>query len=222
VNLDGFQNRRVTDLSGGEQQRVALARTLAPRPRLLMFDEPLGALDRTLREHLLEELRDILHATSVPAIYVTHDQEEAFTLADKVILLHDGDIVQRGSPAQVYADPVSEWVVNFLGLGAILEGKVSVQAGIVETAVGLLKPGRPIVQAKGSLVRVLMRPGGAALTSEDGANIFRGTITDISFRNDSFRVTLDNGLHFDLRETAPKMGERVWIKVPASSIQCLP
>ena len=83
VNLGRFANRSVTDLSGGEQQRVALARALAPRPRLLMFDEPLGALDRALKEHLLQEVRGILHESSVPAIYVTHDQEEAFAIADR-------------------------------------------------------------------------------------------------------------------------------------------
>ncbi|NCP15641.1 ABC transporter ATP-binding protein, partial [bacterium] len=87
VNLTGFEKRGVSDLSGGEQQRVALARALAPRPRLLMLDEPLGALDRALRERLQGELRGILHATGVPAIYVTHDQEEAFAIADRVLLL---------------------------------------------------------------------------------------------------------------------------------------
>jgi len=96
VNLTGFKHRRVTDLSGGEQQRVALARALAPNPHLLMFDEPLGALDRSLREQLLEELRDILRTSGVPAIYVTHDQDEAFKLADRILLLHDGEIVREG------------------------------------------------------------------------------------------------------------------------------
>ncbi len=115
VDLSGFANRSVTDLSGGEQQRVALARALAPRPRLLMFDEPLGALDRALRDHFLDELRDILHRSDVPAIYVTHDQEEAFAIADRIALLHDGQIVQEGTPAEVFARPV-------FGLGGKLFG----------------------------------------------------------------------------------------------------
>ena len=116
--------RRVTDLSGGEQQRVALARALATRPRLLMFDEPLGALDRTLREDLLNELRPILHHTNIPAIYVTHDQEEAFAIADRVLILHDGRIVAEGTPAEVWANPESAFVAGFLGLGNILEGRI--------------------------------------------------------------------------------------------------
>ena len=116
VGLSGFEQRSVTDLSGGEQQRVALARTLAPRPRLLMFDEPLGALDRRLREYLLDELKEILAESQVPAIYVTHDQAEAFTLAHRVMLLHEGLIVQRGTPADVCENPASAWVSEFLGL----------------------------------------------------------------------------------------------------------
>ena len=104
---------------------MALARALAPDPHLLMFDEPLGALDRTLREHLSAELREILRKSGVPAIYVTHDQEEAFTIADTVMLLHDGRIVQSGSPDEVYSRPANSWVAEFLGLGNLLTGVVS-------------------------------------------------------------------------------------------------
>ncbi len=116
VQLTGFDSRRVTDLSGGEQQRVALARALAPHPRLLMFDEPLGALDRRLREYLIVEIREILRKSGVPAIYVTHDQAEAFALAHRVMLLNEGEIVQSGSPEEIMNQPVSDWVVEFLGI----------------------------------------------------------------------------------------------------------
>ncbi|MCP4141956.1 MAG: ABC transporter ATP-binding protein [Chloroflexi bacterium] len=117
VDLQDFAKRSVTDLSGGEQQRVALARALAPRPRLLMFDEPLGALDRRLREYLLVEIKKILEESGIPALYVTHDQSEAFALAHRVMLLNEGVIVQRGTPEEVYANPASAWVSDFLGLG---------------------------------------------------------------------------------------------------------
>ena len=116
VHLTGFDFRRVTDLSGGEQQRVALARALAPHPGLLMFDEPLGALDRRLREYLIVEIREILRKSGVPAIYVTHDQAEAFALAQRVILLNEGEIVQSGSPEEIMAQPASAWVAEFLGI----------------------------------------------------------------------------------------------------------
>jgi ABC-type Fe3+/spermidine/putrescine transport system ATPase subunit len=135
VNLRGFENRRVTDLSGGEQQRVALARALATQPRLLMFDETLGALDRTLREDLLNELRSILHQTKIPAIYVTHDQEEAFTIADRVLILHGGAIVREGTPAEVWTNPESAFVARFLGLGNVFPGKRKEQRGKVDSHV---------------------------------------------------------------------------------------
>ena len=105
VNLEGFGRRRVAELSGGEQQRVALARALAPRPMLLMLDEPLGALDRALREQLTVQLRHLLRELRIPALYVTHDQEEAFAVAQRVALLHDGRIVQTGTPETLVARP---------------------------------------------------------------------------------------------------------------------
>lgn len=118
VDLAGFDSRRVTELSGGEQQRVALARALAPRPRLLMFDEPLGALDRRLRERLIGEIRAILRSSGVPAIYVTHDHGEAFALAQRVMLLNEGKIEQSGSPQEITSRPASAWVAEFLGVEA--------------------------------------------------------------------------------------------------------
>ena len=116
VNLQGFEKRKVTDLSGGEQQRVALARALAPQPRLLMFDEPLGALDKSLKEDLLNQLRVILRKTKIPAIYVTHDQDEAFTIADRILFLHNGEIIRDGTPSEVWTNPNSASVARMLGI----------------------------------------------------------------------------------------------------------
>jgi spermidine/putrescine transport system ATP-binding protein len=215
VNLHGFEQRRVTDLSGGEQQRVALARALAPRPRLLMFDEPLGALDRTLRDRLITELRDILHDSGVPAIYVTHDQEEAFTIAEQVLLLHDGRIVQRGEPGQVFTCPASAWVARFLGLGNVLEGRV-VSDGLIETRIGLLELACEHAHAPGELVSLLIRPGGAKLG--DGQNSLLGRVSDVVFHLNDFRVSLDNGLYFYL-EAAPRIGEE--LKLRPSAVECL-
>jgi spermidine/putrescine transport system ATP-binding protein len=139
VNMTGFGSRRVTDLSGGEQQRVALARSLAPGPRLLMLDEPLGSLDRALREELMNELRAILKRVGVTAIYVTHDQQEAFAVADRVVILNQGRIVQKGTPQAVYRQPASAWVARFLGLANLLPGRVvSAEPLQVATALGRL------------------------------------------------------------------------------------
>ncbi len=124
LKMDKFSHRQVSDLSGGEQQRVALARSLAPEPRLLMLDEPLGALDRNLREQLMGELRLILHESGIPAIYVTHDQEEAFTIGDRLVLLNEGNIIQDAPPEIVYQYPKNSWVANFIGLSNLIEGSI--------------------------------------------------------------------------------------------------
>jgi ABC-type Fe3+/spermidine/putrescine transport system ATPase subunit len=129
VELGGYERRRVNELSGGEQQRVALARSLAPKPRLLMFDEPLGSLDRALREQLMNSLRGILKQVGVTALYVTHDQEEAFAIADRVFIMQPGAgeggrIVQGGSPQEVYCRPQSAYVAGFLGFRNLLGGTV--------------------------------------------------------------------------------------------------
>ncbi len=125
IRMQSFAERPITELSGGEQQRVALARALAPSPRLLMLDEPLGALDHTLRTQLIQELRAILHQSQIPVIYVTHDREEAFGLADRLVILHDGVILQQGSPEELFEQPASAWVAEFLGLGNLVRGAVT-------------------------------------------------------------------------------------------------
>ena len=137
VGMETFGDRNVTELSGGEQQRVALARALAPKPHLLMLDEPLGALDHALRLSLITELRHILGENGIPSIYVTHDQDEAFSIADRVSLLHDGQIIQNDTPEMIYAAPKSVWAARFLGLNNILpaiavgEPQVTVRIGSV-------------------------------------------------------------------------------------------
>ncbi len=115
VGLAGFEERRIDGLSGGEQQRVALARTLAPEPSLLMLDEPMGALDRNLRRRLLGEIARILEVRAVTAIVVTHDRDEAAALSDRLALMRDGTIVQVGTLDELTAHPVDDWVASFLG-----------------------------------------------------------------------------------------------------------
>jgi thiamine transport system ATP-binding protein len=120
VGLSGYGPRRVATLSGGEAQRVALARALAPRPRLLLLDEPLAALDRALREQLLVDLRTALTTTGTTSIFVTHDQGEAFAIADRVAVMRAGRIVQVGEPRVVWTHPVDEWTARFLGCSSVI------------------------------------------------------------------------------------------------------
>jgi len=212
VNLGGFGKRKVTDLSGGEQQRVALARALVIRPRLLMFDEPLGALDRSLREDLLNELRTILHQTKIPAIYVTHDQEEAFTIAGRVLILHDGQIVRGGFPADVWANPQSAYVAEFLGLGNIIDGEMIAKNTFRS------EHGNFILQCNhkhsmGDKVHLLARPH----LVKDAANVISGKVADVIFQHDRYKVRLDNGLYI-YSSNASKIGEEIFAGI---EVECL-
>lgn len=217
VNLGGFDRRAVTDLSGGEQQRVALARALATRPRLLMFDEPLGALDRTLREDLLNELRSILHQTDIPALYITHDQEEALAIADRILILHNGEIVRAGTPQEVWAHPQSAFVATFLGLGNVLQAKVLDRAGAgtwrMESPVGVHTVRCEHDHQAGTEAHLLVRP----LAVEDAENNIRGVVRDVVFQQDRFKVTLENGLYIYL-STAVGVGQEIELPV---KVECL-
>ena len=120
VRLQGFGARRPAQLSGGQQQRVALARSLAPRPALLLLDEPLSALDRNLRRDTREELVRLQRALGIAFILVTHDQEEALTMADRIGVMHAGRLMQVGTPAEVYERPDTRFVAEFLGAANVL------------------------------------------------------------------------------------------------------
>ncbi len=225
VNMQAFAHRRVTDLSGGEQQRVALARALAPRPRLLMLDEPLGALDRSLREQLIDELRRLLHATGIPAIYVTHDQEEAFAIADRLVLLHDGKIEQDDTPFQVYFYPATPWVAQFMGIGNLVEGTVVQSQPLkVQTSIGLFCPqGNETGFTSGEKILLLFRPISAQVALMRKENVIEGTIKEVVFHGDHFRVEISAGseinLHFDLAGDF-KAGDPIRLQISADGILC--
>jgi spermidine/putrescine transport system ATP-binding protein len=208
MNLTGFADRKVTDLSGGEQQRVALARALAPQPRLLMFDEPLGALDRSLKEDLLNEIRGILHQTRIPAIYVTHDQEEAFAIADRILVLYDGIIIRDGAPNEIWQDPQSAFVAKLLGIGNVIEGEVIVE-NKVKTAFGVLT--LDCVKRVGDKIQLLITVG-----DERGEEI-QLTVEDVLFKQDQFQVKGRGGINIHMKD-APRVGEVITVKV---QVKCL-
>lgn len=195
VNMVAFANRRVTDLSGGEQQRVALARALAPDPQLLMLDEPLAALDRSLRVELQDELRELLHQTGIPTVYVTHDQEEAILLGDRLALLHDGRIVQSGPTEAVYRQPANTWVARFLGLTNLLPGRVLTREPlVVHTDCGDISPLPPAdiaLLAPGQNVTLLIRPSSMQLDSpQSTSGKIGGEVEECRFLGDHYRVKL--------------------------------
>jgi thiamine transport system ATP-binding protein len=161
VGLSGFERRSIATLSGGERQRVALARALAPEPRVLLLDEPLGSLDRPLRERLLDDLERIFDTLGVTALYITHDLAEAFALGDRVAILRDGRIVQTGTPDEVWARPASEEVARFLGLVNVGDGvvvhpeAVKLRPAEGETSDGVVEE----AVRQGATVRIAVRLG---------------------------------------------------------------
>ncbi|MGI5357736.1 ABC transporter ATP-binding protein [Streptomyces sp. CA-252508] len=186
VGLPGAGGRAVAALSGGEQQRVALARALAPGPRLLMLDEPLGQLDRGLRERLVVELRQLFGRLGTTVLAVTHDQGEAFALADRVVVMRDGRIAQSGTPLQVWRRPASEFVARFLGFDNVVAATVTGAAA--DTVWG--KVPVPAGTAQGA-ARLLVRPAGVRLG--DAADGLRCTVEGRTFRGHHVAVRLRPG-----------------------------
>ena len=149
VGLPGYGDRAVTTLSGGQAQRVVLARALAPRPRLLLLDEPLSALDRALREQLATDLRTILKAQGTAALYVTHDQDEAMTVADRVGVMASGRLLRLDTPERLWADPGSARVARFLGFGPLLDADAAAHLGWADLLAG--RSGEFLALAPGAL-----------------------------------------------------------------------
>ncbi len=181
VGLPGFQERDINTLSGGEQQRVALARSLAPDPRLVMLDEPLGALDRTIRERLVVELRQILKKAAQTVIYVTHDQEEAFSIADRIIILGNGQIAQDGTGQDIYYHPGSPYTAKFLGMQNFLRGNARWAGGktILETKNGKW----PVSRKYQGAGQILLRPDRIFLNNNNQADLasLRGELISSTF-----------------------------------------
>lgn len=219
VGLEEFEQRDVASLSGGEQQRVALARALAPRPSLLMLDEPLGSVDRTLRERLITELRKLLRDLGQTAIYVTHDQEEAFIIADRIVLMRAGEVVQVGTPEELYHNPETLFAARFLGYTNLVPGEVRTENGqfLVKTDIGSFR----VEGGKGGKVFVLIPPDAIQMNGT-GELRFTGKVLRKVFRGDMVQVDIligEQELSFNLFSNArlPENGERISISLDSPS-----
>lgn len=237
VGLAGYAQRRVFELSGGEQQRVALARSLAPRPRLLMLDEPLGSLDRALREELLRELGAILRRVGVASVYVTHDQQEAFSIASRVLIMNQGRILQEGTPETVYRQPASAWVARFLGLDNLVPGRVTGLAPLeIETDLGSFHPRAAVPAAgdklqAGKEVTLLIRPDAAqpaAGCPDRDALRLEAVVQECVFRGAHYRLVVRHSsgqvLSFQVPAgtALPGPGEKVELALAPEATGLLP
>jgi putrescine transport system ATP-binding protein len=203
VRLEGFGARRPHQLSGGERQRVALARALAKRPRLLLLDEPLSALDRKLREDTRFELMELQHKLGLTFIVVTHDQDEAMTLADRIGVMNAGRLMQVATPSEIYEQPNSRWVAGFVGDVNVIEGRV-VSSGLGHTVIDCLAGGRLLIAQQtearpGHIVFVALRPEKVQIDTQGpmlSENRFAGRVLDVGYLGDRsvYKVKLDNGL----------------------------
>jgi thiamine transport system ATP-binding protein len=214
VGLTGMADRRINELSGGEAQRVALARTLAPAPRLVMLDEPLGSLDRSLRERLIVELGEIFERVESTVLYVTHDQEEAFTIADRVAIMREGELVQEATPEDLWSAPAGVFISDFLGFtNRFAATAVNGRADLGWTTV-------PVDVADGPC-QVVLRPD-ALILDEDG-NI-SVTVAGSVFRGDHYlahaQTRSGTRLSFSM-PTRPRPGEAVRIRIDPDGVLAL-
>jgi putrescine transport system ATP-binding protein len=211
VKMKEFAKRKPHQLSGGQRQRVALARSLVKRPKLLLLDEPLGALDRKLREHTQFELLNIQHRLGVTFIVVTHDQEEAMTLATRIGVMDRGRIVQVGTPREVYEAPATRFVADFIGTVNLFEGHVLANEP-QGTRIQCAQLGAPVVVDRvfdvspGGAVWVALRPEKIALAREESVraeNAALGTVSEIAYMGDAsvYLVRLTSGV--DVKITQP-------------------
>ncbi|MEO6271098.1 MAG: ABC transporter ATP-binding protein [Lautropia sp.] len=195
VKLAGMEDRYPKQLSGGQQQRVALARAVVIRPAVLLLDEPLGALDKMLRESMQVELRQMQQRLGITTVFVTHDQEEALTMSDRVAVMRAGKIEQLGPPAELYERPNTAFVASFLGASNFLNGNVVEQAGdavIVDVSGYRFKVPGATVRA-GAPVRLVVRPEKIRLTPDTNAIGLPASVLEIVYRGANTHLYLEHG-----------------------------
>jgi putrescine transport system ATP-binding protein len=224
VQLRELAQRKPHQLSGGQQQRVALARSLAKKPQLLLLDEPLGALDRKLREQTQFELVNIIEKVGVTCVMVTHDQEEAMTMASRIAVMSHGQVVQVGTPKEIYESPSSRFVADFIGNINIFDGRVSTARDNqleVQTEVGVMQAASTAPYQAGAAVAVAIRPEKINVSKTKPAatdNLFSGTVREIGYLGSytsfiieiatgkTLRVSTINHVH----ETGPTRADITW------------
>jgi iron(III) transport system ATP-binding protein len=186
IGMEGYGKRYPAELSGGQQQRIAVARALAPEPSLLLLDEPFSNLDVELRERLAVDVRDMLHAQNATAIFVTHDQNEAFVMGEKIGVMNDGHMLQWDTAFNLYHEPNDRFIADFIGKGSFLRGEL-VSSDCVNTALGRLSGNRAYPWPEGTPVDILVRPDDVLIVEE---SLTRCRVTDRAFMGADTLYTL--------------------------------
>ena len=219
VDLEGFENRTISTLSGGQQQRIAIARALVNEPEILMLDEPLGALDLKMRQEMQIELKHMHDELGITFIYVTHDQEEALTMSDKIVVLSEGRIQQIGTPEDIYNEPQNAFVADFIGESNIFKGIMTGHMKVRFCGGEFI--GMDDV-AEGTLVDVVVRPEDVIITKpEDG--IVEGEVVSVIFKGMHYEVTVESGKYEMVIRTTKcySVGERIGMKLEPDGIHIM-
>ena len=219
VDLEGFENRKISTLSGGQQQRIAIARALVNEPEILMLDEPLGALDLKMRQEMQIELKHMHDELGVTFINVTHDQEEALTMSDKIVVLSEGRIQQIGTPEDIYNEPQNAFVADFIGESNIFKGIMTGHMKVRFCGGEFI--GMDDVP-EGTLVDVVVRPEDVIITKpEDG--IIEGEVVSVIFKGMHYEVTVESGKYEMVIRTTKcySVGERIGMKLEPDGIHIM-
>lgn len=219
VDLEGFENRRTDTLSGGQQQRVAIARAVVNEPQILLLDEPLGALDLKMRKEMQLELKEMHRELGITFIYVTHDQEEALTMSDKIVVMSEGKMQQIGTPEDIYNEPVNAFVADFIGesniFNGIMTGKLKARfCGGEFACVDDVE--------EGTHITAVVRPEDVTLTSPERGTI-RGIVTSVIFKGMHYEITIESGKNEIVAQSVhlAAVGERVGIEVEPDNIHIM-
>ncbi len=220
VMLENFANRRVTSLSGGQQQRVAIARALINHPKILLLDEPLGALDLKLRKDMQQELKKIQKSTGITFVFVTHDQEEALSMSDTIVVLSEGKIQQIGKPSDIYNEPVNAFVADFIGESNIIDGVMleNYKAKFSGYTFQCLDKGF----SNGEPVDVVVRPEDVDIVSVD-EGMLHGVVTQVTFMGVHNEIIVDiNGFKWMIQTTdSVDVGEKIGISLEPDAIHIM-
>ncbi|MCP4397535.1 MAG: ABC transporter ATP-binding protein [bacterium] len=233
VRLEGYEHRYPDQLSGGEQQRIALLRAIAPHPKILLLDEPLSALDFQLRKRLRQEIKNVQRRLGITMLYVTHDQEEAMSISDRIAVMKDGEVQQVGTPVDIYQNPQTEYVAQFVGISNVLSGTIISKADgslLVNTSYGQFKIPVPTDAHSSGNVRFFFRPEECFLSFlPEGKNAIRGRIVEHEYLGAEILTTVQSREQDTFLVSAyikddafiEKEGQEVCINIPSEACKII-